>query len=166
MSGIWFKTCRRLTKKLGVLSESHKKTLKRRYDVRILERPYKQGDIVYLLDTTSVKGKCKKLLPPWKGPAVVTKKISSAVVTANNDRMKPCRDRILPNWIVNFLRQPIGNEEQGEKDSNIYCFCKKIWDNQFMIQCDYCQEWYHGKCVDITPTEALNTGKYRCSPCR
>ena len=129
---------------------------------------------MYLLVTASVKGKCKKLLTPWKGPAVVTKKISSAlcriklknvVVTANHDRMKPCRDRTLPNWIVNFLRQPLGNEEQGEEDSNIYCFCKKTWDNHFMIQCDYCQEWYHGKCVDITPTEALNIDKYRCSAC-
>ena len=48
-------------------------------DLRILERTYEEGDLVYLLDTASVKGKCKKLSSPWKGLAVITKKVSASL---------------------------------------------------------------------------------------
>ena len=80
--------------------------------------------------------------------------------------MKPCRDRTLPNWIVNFKPQSENEEDKDVEDSRIYCFCKKPWDNQFMIQCDFCEEWYHGKCVDVTPTEALHIDKYKCRACQ
>jgi hypothetical protein len=45
--------------------------MKRDYDVKILEKQYKKGDLVYVLDTASIKGKCRKLSPPWKGPGIV-----------------------------------------------------------------------------------------------
>ncbi len=53
--------------------------MKRHYDLRILERPYKEGDIVYVLDTAAVKGKCRKLNQPWKGPAVIAGKLSGSL---------------------------------------------------------------------------------------
>jgi hypothetical protein len=42
------------------------KCMKRDYDLRVLYRPYSEGDVVYL-----------KLCPPWKGPAIITKKLTS-----------------------------------------------------------------------------------------
>lgn len=42
-------------------------TMKLDYDVRIRERQYKVGDVVYVLDTAKIKGRAKKLDPPWKG---------------------------------------------------------------------------------------------------
>lgn len=47
--------------------------MKRDYDQKILAKAYK-GDIVYVLDTATVKGKCRKLTPPWKGPGLIVKK--------------------------------------------------------------------------------------------
>ena len=38
--------------------------MKRNYDLRLLERNYEVGDAVYMLDTATLKGKCKKLCPP------------------------------------------------------------------------------------------------------
>ena len=35
-----------------------------------------------------------------------------------------------------------------------------------MIMCDFCQEWYHGICIDITPGEAQNIDKFRCGKCK
>ena len=76
------------------------KRMKRKGDLRILERRFQEGDAVYVLDTAKVKGKCTKLSSPWKGPAVITKKLSAyriklqrAVFVANHDRLKPCHDR-------------------------------------------------------------------------
>lgn len=49
---------------------------KRDYDVKLYTRAYKAGDLVYVLDTAKVKGRCKKLDSPWKGPGIIVRKIS------------------------------------------------------------------------------------------
>ena len=76
---------------------STQKRMKRNYDVRVRMNEYQEGDMVYLLDTAYIKGKCKKLSPPWKGLAVITKKLSpylyrveyrNTIFTANHDRLK------------------------------------------------------------------------------
>ena len=155
--------------------KSSQRIMKARYDLRALQMSYQEGGIVYLLDTASVNRKWKKLSHPWKGSAIITKRITSALFriklrnalfSVTHDCIKPCRDRTLQNWIVNFQRQSDANTDQDVEDSKIYCFYKKTWDHQFMIQCDVCQEWYHGKCVDVTQTDALNIDKYKCSACR
>ena len=35
-----------------------------------------------------------------------------------------------------------------------------------MIQCDYCDEWYHGSRVDVTAADALEIDKYKCGLCK
>jgi hypothetical protein len=64
-----------------------------------------------------------------------------------------------------FIRKPLdeehvsGNEldssgedeEESEDDPNkLWCICNQPHNNRFMICCDTCEEWYHGKCVNIT----------------
>jgi hypothetical protein len=80
------------------------KRMKRSYDLRILARSYDKGDPVYVLDTATVKGKCKKLAPLWKEPGVISafiyrEKVKNTVFVTNHDRLKPCRDRKLPVWL-------------------------------------------------------------------
>ncbi len=109
--------------------------MKRNYDLRILERPYKEGDVVYLLDTAVIKGKCRKLSQPWKGPAVITSKISgslyrvklkNAVFVVNHDRLKPCRDRNLPLWIRKWQDDPsAGSDSLDQVDQGVYCYCRQ-----------------------------------------
>jgi hypothetical protein len=48
---------------------------------------------------------------------------------------------------------------------SIYCICRKEDDGKFMIQCDDCQEWYHGKCVGIAAAQGRNIEKYHCPTC-
>ncbi|XP_039752427.1 death-inducer obliterator 1 isoform X3 [Pararge aegeria] len=39
----------------------------------------------------------------------------------------------------------------SEDDPNrIWCICKQPHNNRFMICCDACEDWFHGKCVNIT----------------
>ncbi|MES9880179.1 MAG: RNase H-like domain-containing protein [Sedimenticola sp.] len=147
--------------------------MKRNYDLRILQRTYEEGDVVHLLDTAVVKGKSKKLSPPWKGPGIIVKKISAciyrvklknSVFTTNHDRLKPCRDRVLPVWIRKWKERD-REEDVGEADDKLYCSCKKPWEGRFMIMCEYCDEWFHGSCVNVTASDALNIDKYRCAGC-
>ena len=145
--------------------------MKRDYDLRILERMYEVGDVVYVLDTAVIKGKCRKLCPPWKGPGVIVTKLPSfifrvklrnTVFVANHDRLKPCQDRKLPHWMKN----PTGNTATARGNDRVYCLCREPWQGRFMIQCDYCNEWYHGSCVNITASEAVGIDKYRCPDCK
>ena len=110
------------------------KRMKRNYDLRVLQRPYAEGDVIYLLDTASVKGKSRKLSAPWKGPAAVVKKLSAyqyrvklrnAVFVVNQDRMMPCKARKVPEWITKFKRSKEVDEDQDEEDDQKqYCVCR------------------------------------------
>ena len=55
---------------------STQKKMKRDYDVKILEKQYEKGDLVYVLATPIINGKCKNLSPPWKGPGVVLDRLT------------------------------------------------------------------------------------------
>ena len=57
-------------------------------------------------------------------------------------------------------------DEESEVDRQ-YCFCNKpLSYDSFMIQCDLCDEWYHGKCVKITQAEGAAMGDWTCFRCR
>lgn len=159
------------------------KNMKRNYDLKIMLRSYAEGDIVYILDSAVLKGKCRKLCSPWKGPGIIVKKLSpyvyrvklrNSIFVTNHDRLMPCRDRTLPDWVRRSKSN--GESSAGQEfdetqdkdadDSELYCVCRKPWSGRFMIQCDFCSEWYHGSCVNITATDALDIDKYRCGSCR
>lgn len=61
------------------------------------------------------------------------------------------------------------NEEEhdDEDDGKIYCICKTAYNpNLWMIACDICNEWFHGKCVQITSGEARKIQTYSCPNCQ
>lgn len=51
-----------------------------------------------------------------------------------------------------------------------WCICRKPHGNKFMICCDGCEEWFHGKCVGITMEQGKVMEKrgreYVCDKCR
>ena len=123
--------------------------MKRDYDVRVHRRKFQEGDRVYLLDTAT---------PKDQGPATILKKLSpylyrisyrNSTFVVNHDRLKKCTDNSSLSPVC-----PKGNNEI------LYCFCKQPDDGTIMIQCDVCDEWFHGRCVGITPGEALRIDKY------
>ncbi|KAI9006930.1 PLU-1-like protein-domain-containing protein [Hyaloraphidium curvatum] len=46
----------------------------------------------------------------------------------------------------------------------LFCLCRTA-DEGFMIECDVCHEWYHGKCVRITQKDAKKHSSYVCPIC-
>ena len=144
--------------------------MKRNYDLKTNVRSFKEGDPVYVLDTASVKGKCRKLSPTWKGPGLIVKKLSDYIYTIklrgkesnhNHDRIKLCRDKNLPLWIK---RQKEGKSGSVNTTST-YCLCGGPDDGSFMIQCHECREWFHGRCVNLTPELAKAIDDYECPQC-
>ncbi|KAK3578905.1 hypothetical protein CHS0354_035525 [Potamilus streckersoni] len=61
------------------------------------------------------------------------------------------------------------NDETWEDPSKLYCICRQPHDKRFMICCDRCEEWYHGKCVGISAATGkemeLNNEEYICLKC-
>jgi hypothetical protein len=115
---------------------STQKKMKLDCDVKILEKQYQKGDLVYVLDTAIIKGKCKNLSSSWKGPGVVLDRLTPyiykikfqrVILTANHDRLKACRDRKIPVWLQKCQAQ-LNREEnviqpKDEKERKKYCIC-------------------------------------------
>jgi hypothetical protein len=59
------------------------------------------------------------------------------------------------------------SEDDPEK---LWCICQQPHNNRFMICCDQCLDWYHGKCVGITKKMGKDmeaTGNdWRCPKCK
>ncbi|KAI8915662.1 hypothetical protein EDD86DRAFT_185283, partial [Gorgonomyces haynaldii] len=48
----------------------------------------------------------------------------------------------------------------------LYCICHQPYDEEkFYIQCDSCEDWFHGTCVNITETQSDQIEKYFCQEC-
>uniref|UniRef100_A0A0L8FKB1 Uncharacterized protein n=2 Tax=Octopus bimaculoides TaxID=37653 RepID=A0A0L8FKB1_OCTBM len=49
----------------------------------------------------------------------------------------------------------------------LYCICKTPYDDsKFYIGCDRCQDWFHGRCVGVTKSEADSMDTYLCPTCK
>ena len=162
------------------------------YEFRVFSARYEVGDAVFIVNSAAKIGQCRKLTSLWKGPFLVTKVISEILyevasakktMVVHHDRMKKCTDIALPLWLTRKRARlgDVGNDNGLEGsdvfgidlnmtlgpliDEPIYCLCRKPWGNIFMIYCDYCGEWYHGKCVKVTPHRAKRIGLYKCPVC-
>jgi len=51
--------------------------------------------------------------------------------------------------------------------SAVYCICRKPdLPGEFMIACDCCNEWFHGRCVNISEDKAAKMKDYICRECK
>jgi hypothetical protein len=63
----------------------------------------------------------------------------------------------------NIPSEPINVIDQKKQR---YCTCLKPYDpKQFYLQCDHCDQWYHGSCVNITESIAEQIEKWYCPDC-
>lgn len=62
-------------------------------------------------------------------------------------------------------------EDYTEDDPNrLWCICRQPHNNRFMICCDKCEDWFHGKCVNVTKAQGkameLKNIAWHCPPCK
>ena len=74
------------------------------------------------------------------------------------------QDEDFPTWIVKEKESCKNGAE--ESSVPIYCVCKGVDDGSFMISCDWCEEWFHGRCVGVTEEEGEEIDLYKCPKCR
>ena len=60
-------------------------------------------------------------------------------------------------------RAPKQNDDDDDDENAIFCICRRPDNHTWMIACDgVCDDWYHGKCVNIDPRDAELIDKYIC----
>ncbi|XP_038054514.1 histone lysine demethylase PHF8-like isoform X2 [Patiria miniata] len=48
----------------------------------------------------------------------------------------------------------------------VYCICRQPYDaSRFMIECDSCQDWFHGSCVGVREDQSADIEEYHCPNC-
>ncbi|PSN55378.1 hypothetical protein C0J52_01814 [Blattella germanica] len=59
--------------------------------------------------------------------------------------------------------------DSEDDPDRLWCICKKPHNNCFMICCDSCEDWFHGKCVGVTKSMGkqmeLNGVEWVCPNC-
>ncbi|KAK3627847.1 hypothetical protein LTR56_018963 [Elasticomyces elasticus] len=58
--------------------------------------------------------------------------------------------------------QPITDGSNSSRD--VFCICRRP-EAGMMIECEYCHEWYHGKCLKIARGKVKEDDKYTCPVC-
>lgn len=56
-------------------------------------------------------------------------------------------------------------EMNQRKKEPLFCICRKPDDHSFMIQCNFCDEWYHPNCVNLDLSIVPKLKEYKCSKC-
>lgn len=58
-------------------------------------------------------------------------------------------------------------EAASDTGGKLYCICRRPYDErEFMVGCDDCGNWFHGKCVNLTSMDAALMDHYYCTECR
>lgn len=93
-------------------------------------------------------------------PSGLTKKQSSMSIASSPTAAEPMED----NLSATATEYEGEDDEDGSEDENaVYCVCRKGDNHTWMVSCDGgCDEWFHGDCVGILPTNHDVIDKFFC----
>ena len=57
------------------------------------------------------------------------------------------------------------NTPSRKKNARRRCVCGKLDRSLFMVQCDGCDWWLHGKCAGVSQEQALALDGWKCKAC-
>ncbi|KAL8728880.1 MAG: hypothetical protein Q9166_005120 [cf. Caloplaca sp. 2 TL-2023] len=59
----------------------------------------------------------------------------------------------------------IANDDDDEDEDGVFCICRGPDNHTWMIACDGpCEDWFHGRCINMTEKEGDLIEKYYCMP--
>lgn len=106
---------------------------------------------------------------------VVTRKYNNVKTSGANrsSNKNKSNSEANPNTSNKHTKGPHHQEEgedlDDEEDEHAYALCGICKQNNgtdvFWICCDLCEQWFHGKCVKITPARAEFIKQYKCPSC-
>ncbi|KAK6523300.1 hypothetical protein TWF694_006185 [Orbilia ellipsospora] len=58
------------------------------------------------------------------------------------------------------------NGQLKQSLETVYCICRRPDTGKWMIGCDGCDDWFHGECVSLQPTDEDLVDQYFCPGCQ
>jgi COMPASS component SPP1 len=132
----------------------------------------------------------KRPLPKKKGTATTMKKappskkrklestrsdtpssrMSRPAFKTGSSKGTPINSSPAPSNRSNSLDPDDDEEEEEEEEGtpvsdDLYCLCRRPDTGTFMIGCDGCDDWFHGKCVSIEERDKNLIDKFMCPRC-
>ncbi|XP_032674815.1 uncharacterized protein LOC116845807 isoform X2 [Odontomachus brunneus] len=107
-------------------------------------------------------------LPPIEAPATRSKRLQAKAETQQKNpepakKIEKLTPQIQQVIHKEELRTGVNAEEDDDDDDEeeensdseddpdrLWCICKRPHNNRFMICCDACEDWFHGKCVHVS----------------
>ncbi|XP_018369403.1 PREDICTED: uncharacterized protein LOC108765278 isoform X1 [Trachymyrmex cornetzi] len=110
-------------------------------------------------------------LPPIEAPATRSKRLQEKIEVPQTNpeptkKMQKLtqisiqqqlhnKDEFKTEQVVNEEEEDDEDDEEDNSDSEddpdrLWCICKRPHNNRFMICCDVCEDWFHGKCVHVS----------------
>ncbi|KAK4871330.1 hypothetical protein LT330_000567 [Penicillium expansum] len=116
-------------------------------------------------DADSVDGR-RSNTPVSRASKTPAKKQSSVSIAGS----PPPEEKKKPQKKKKKGPKPAAAQEDDDSDSfdenAIFCICRRPDNHTWMIGCDGdCDDWYHGKCVNIDPRDADLIERYICPKC-
>jgi len=59
-----------------------------------------------------------------------------------------------------------GKVRERVQAMGLYCYCMKRYENDDMVRCKSCKEWFHPLCVGLSVDEAFEMKNFTCPTCR
>lgn len=99
-------------------------------------------------------------IPPIERPATRSRNKKLDGEKTQPKALKPLDDDHVFGSELESSEEEEDDEEDGDEDEDdpnkLWCICNTPHNNRFMICCDLCEEWYHGKCVNVTKAMGQN----------
>ncbi|XP_011269838.2 death-inducer obliterator 1 [Camponotus floridanus] len=106
-------------------------------------------------------------LPPIEAPATRSKRLQAKTEISQKtpepikkiEKFIPQVQQLLQNKEeLKTNEEEDDDDEEDEEDNSdseddpdrLWCICKRPHNNRFMICCDVCEDWFHGKCVHVS----------------
>ena len=93
--------------------------------MKLNQRAYSLGDLVYEIDSATKISQSNKLKKAWKGPYIITKILNPVLYQIKNtkeprivhhDRLKLCSDREVPVWVTRERHKLLENDSINTND--------------------------------------------------
>lgn len=112
-------------------------------------------------DTESLDGRSNT--PASRTSKTPGRKQGSASIASSpvpEERRKPKKP---PKSRLEDLDMDVDEEDDEDEDDSLYCICRKVDNHEFMVGCDgQCEDWYHGKCVQISEQDEELIERFIC----
>lgn len=125
------------------------------------------------LSGTPVSGRATKPPPPLISKLRKQPSMSLACSPTPSDRISiapatdnEAEDEREQDYVPAEAREKSEAGDENEDENEVFCICRKGDNHTWMIGCDGgCEDWFHGKCVNIQERDGDLIDKYICPAC-